>query len=382
MRRVKGIGIGIAALAALALCLPGLASANDGEAGLLTGAYPLAPPTGVSDSQAEILNTAVELAVEQNPEFALPAAVSPAWKKAPVVPEPGSFDRKLLEARVQKGQKQGLRRHVFAKVGDSNTEFAPNFYGLACRRPVNLARSLGPTLASFSRARLANPRALSGCRPWNSFSRRSATAQAGVYTTWPLVKGKDLPDTGYWTNPPGCPPEGTPLSCEIDAISPRYALVMLGTNDLGMDLFFGIQPGSEIRSRLGKVLVALLARGVVPVLSTIPPVVSEEPLNQAVFDAGVARSNSGIWKLSRKFHLPMVNLWRSLKAPGVINDGLSTDGLHLSVFGAGGALPGVEPGPGTFANSVDFSRDGLRFGSNRRNLIWLKSLNRLNRITG
>lgn len=382
MRRVKGIGIGIAALAALALCLPGPASASDGEAGLLTGVYRLAPATGVSDSQAEILNAAVDTAVEQNPEFALPAAVSPAWKKAPVVPEPGLFDRRLLKARIQEGQQQGLRPHVFAKVGDSNTEFAANFYGLACRQPVALDRSLDKTLASYNRARLANTRALPGCQPWTSFSRRSAAAQAGVYTTWSLVKGQDLPASGYWSNPPGCPPAETPLACEIEATSPRYALVMLGTNDIGMDLYFGIQPGSKIRSRLAKVLGALLARGVVPVLSTIPPIVSEEPLNQAVFDAGVARTNAGIWKLSRKFHLPMVNLWRSLKAPGVINDGLSTDGLHLGVFGAGGALPAVNPEPGTFLNSVDFSRDGLRFGSNRRNLILLKTLARLNRITG
>lgn len=382
MRRAKGIRIGLAALAALALSLPGLASASEGEAGLLTGAFPLAPPTGVSDSQADLLNAAVELAVEQDPGLLAPAAVSPAWMKAPVVPELGAFGRDLLKRRVLAGKQLGLRGNVFAKVGDSNTEFAPNFYGLACRQPVDLARPLGETLASFNRTRLANTRALPGCQPWTSFSRRSAAAQAGVYTTWSLVKGKDLPPAGYWSNPPGCPLAGTPLACEVEAINPRYALVMLGTNDLGMDLYFGIRPGSEIRSRLARVVRALLKRKVVPVLSTIPPVVSEDPLNQAVFDAGVARSNAGIWKLARQWHLPLINFWRSLMAPGVINRGLSTDGLHLGVFGAGGALPAVNPEPGTFSNSVDFSRDGLRFGSNRRNLILLKTLTRLNRVTG
>ena len=152
MRRAKGIRIGLAALAALALSLPGLASASEGEAGLLTGAFPLAPPTGVSDSQADLLNAAVELAVEQDPGLLAPATVSPAWMKAPVVPELGAFGRDLLKRRVLAGKQLGLRGNVFAKVGDSNTEFAPNFYGLACRQPVDrlLVESSGLSAGGYS----------------------------------------------------------------------------------------------------------------------------------------------------------------------------------------------------------------------------------------
>lgn len=65
----------------------------------------------------------------------------------------------------------------------------------------------------------------------------------------------------------------------------------------------------------------------------------------------------------------------------MIDLGLAGDGLHLSVAGAGGEMVGVQPGASTFADSVDFTPAGLRYGANRRNLIWLKTLARLDRVT-
>lgn len=44
-------------------------------------------------------------------------------------------------------------------------------------------------------------------------------------------------------------------------------------------------------------------------------------------------------------------------------------------------MVGVQPGTSTFADSVDFTPAGLRYGANRRNLIWLKTLARLDRVT-
>ncbi len=310
------------------------------------------------------------------------AAVTPAWVKAPVVPVLGKQDQAKLRLRVSAGAELGLRRGVFAKVGDSNTEFAPNFYGLACRRPVALPPGLRPTLTRYNRIRIANPRGMPECRPNTSFSRRSSAAQAGVHSTWSLTPVKDLPDKSYWKKPPGCDLETTPLDCELDATLPRYAMVMLGTNDVGMDIGFGLQPGSHTVSRVGSVIDRLLARGVVPVLSTIPPLYVQDPDYQGQVTRGVARLNAGIWKLSRMYRLPMVNLWRALQGPAVINRGLSEDGLHLSVFGAGTKMIDVDPGPTTLADSVNFSRNALRYGANRHNLIWLKTLARLDRITG
>ena len=316
--------------------------------------------------------------------FGLGTAGSAAasWQSAPVVPVLSAKDQARLKSRVAAGRKSGLRRGVFAKVGDSNTEFSPDLYGLACGSPTGLTASLRATLRAYNRVRLQNPRALPGCRPWTSFSRRSSSAQAGVFSTWTVTPVKNLPDTGYWAKPPGCPLEGTPVDCELDTLNPRYAVVLLGTNDLGMDLAFGKAPGSQIVPRLASVIRALRARKVVPVLSTIPPIIQTDSDRQAVFNAGVARTNRGIWKLSKAWHLPMMNLWRACEQPFMINQGLSVDGLHLGVAGADGAMVGVQPGETTFADSVDFSPGSLRYVANRRNLIWLKTLARLDRITG
>lgn len=310
------------------------------------------------------------------------ASGSSSWQRAPVVPTLTAKQRIALKARVRAGHRVGLRPTVFAKVGDSNTEFAPNFYGLACRRPAALPRFLRRTLRRYNRVRLENPRALPDCRPSTSFSRRSTAAQAGVYSTWSLTPSGELPDSGYLKRPEGCEPEATPLDCELDATRPRYALVMLGSNDLGMDIGFGVTPGSRAYLRLQAVARALLSRRVVPVLTTIPPVVPQDPAYQELVDEGVARTNSAIWRLSRVWRLPMVNLWRALNDPFMLNRGLADDGLHLSVSGADGRMVGVMPEPSTFDDSVDFRRRALRFGANRHNLIWLKTLARLDRITG
>lgn len=309
-------------------------------------------------------------------------AADSGWKQTPVIPVLDREAKLKLKARVAAGRVAGLRAGVFAKVGDSNTAFAPNLYGLACREPAGLPLALRRTLARYNRIRLLNPDALSNCRPWTSFSRRSAAAQAGTFSSWSLTRISDLPDTGYLKKPEGCPEETTPLDCELDATRPRYGLLMAGTNDIGMDLAFGIKPGSQIGQRLGRVIRAMLARRVIPVLSTVPPVVPADPAFEAEYDVAVNRINATIRGLSRRWHLPMINLWRALNQPFMVADGLADDGLHLSVAGADGMMVGLVPGPTTLADSVDFRPLALRFGANRHNLIVVRTLARLDRITG
>lgn len=309
------------------------------------------------------------------------AASPQGWKLAPVVPSFGKKDQQRLRARVVNGRKAGLRAKVFAKIGDSNTEFSPNLYGLACRSPKGISPNLRRTLNAWNKVRLPNPYALSNCRPWTSFSRHSAATLGGVTSFWSMTPVKDLPDVGYGHKPAGCALDVTPLQCELDVMRPRYALIMLGTNDLGLDYAFSITPGSEIVPRLAPLIKAVMARGIVPILSTIPPVIQTDPSRQQWFDEGVERTNAGIWKLSRTFKVPMMNLWRAFAAPGMVNRGLDADGLHLGVAGAGGGF-GVDPGPTTFIDSVDFRPDALKYGANRRNLIWLKTLAGLDKITG
>lgn len=312
--------------------------------------------------------------------FASPMAHAalPAWVQAPVVPVIGPKVQKNLRSLITAGNGLGMRAGVFAKVGDSNTDFAPNLYGLACER-VALGKKLMETRKRYNRVALPNPQALPDCSPWTSFSRRSVAARGGAYSTWPLVPIEDLPDEGYWRKPPDCELTETPLGCEIRTIRPRYALVMMGSNDLKLDYSSGIKPGSLAFARIGALAKYLMDRGVVPVLLSIPPVV--EPEAAVAYEWGVFRTNAAIFRLSRLLRLPFVNFWRALAEPTTVNRGLADDGLHLNLFGADGARIDTVPGPTTFADSVNFTREGLRYGANRRNLIWLKTLAVLDRTT-
>lgn len=310
------------------------------------------------------------------------SAAASGWKSAPVVPDIRGKVKRRLRDRVDRGRDRGMRRNVFAKVGDSNIEMTPALYGLACADPVPaLSRRLRRVVRRYSRVRLANPRAFPGCTPWNSFSRRSAAAQSGTHSSWSLIPGPKLPATGFLALPEDCEPDETPLGCELRVTRPRYAFVHTGSNDIWLDLYLGNPPGSRIRGRLRKVVNALLAEGTVPILGSIPPIVRGEGKARAIAATFVSRTNAGIRRLARRRHLPFVNLWRAMSNPRMINSGMSEDGLHLSVFNAGGESYVREVGPTTFADSVVFTRRGLRYGSNRRNLILLKTLARLDRAT-
>lgn len=308
------------------------------------------------------------------------ADASMGWKSAPILPVvKGKTKRKLIR-RVARGKRLGMRA-TFAKVGDSNIEMTPGLYGLACADPVGLPPALRPTLRRYGRVRLANQRAFPGCRPWNSFSRRSAAAQGGTHSTWSLVVGSELPDSGYLGFPTDCAKSETPLGCELRVTRPRYAFVLTGTNDFSLDHYLGLTPGAEIGARLKQVLKALLANGTVPILNSIPPRADGTEQERAGREMFVNRTNAGIRRLARSMNLPFINLWRAMSDPWMVNQGMDDGGLHLSLFGAEGKALVREVGPTTFADSVVFSRQGLRYGSNRRNLIWLKTLARLDRVT-
>ena len=300
----------------------------------------------------------------------------PTWLDAPVVPDLGGRVESRFLRDVSRGRKLGLRARVFAKVGDSNTEMVPVMYGLACER-ARLAgrRSLAKVIDRYSRIRVENRRPMKGCRPWNSFSRRSAAVGSGSFSDWSLRKVSELPDSGYYPAPSDCEPDETPLSCELRVMRPRYVFVMTGSNDIGIDFRFGNEPGFLIGARLGPVISEIRAAGSVPVLSTIPPI----PKGPIGWQASMA-TNEEIWRLARQMQVPLINLWRGLTAPGMINSGIEPAGRHLGVFRNKGDSPILAPHPTTYRDSVNFRPRALRYGANKRNLIWLKTLRRLDRI--
>ena len=111
----------------------------------------------------------------------------------------------------------------------------------------------------------------------------------------------------YWAKPPGCPLKGTPLSCEIDATMPRYAMVMLGTNDIGMDMLSAssLAAGSSAASAAW----SGPARPESGSRAEHDPADHPAGRHQARRGHGrCGRSNAGIFELARKWHLPMINL--------------------------------------------------------------------------
>lgn len=294
------------------------------------------------------------------------------WTRLPVLPSMGGGVKESFLRDVARSRRFGMRPGVFAKLGDSNTEMAPALYGLGCRKAKLYGHSrLRAVIRRYNRVRLPNKRPMPQCLPTTSFSRRSAAAQIATISIWPLIRIGELPPTGIWAPPSDCLPMQTPISCEIHTIRPRYVFIMTGTNDVGMDRNLGVPPGKGMASRIDRLVAAVRSLGSVPIVSTLPPLITPDARPEAInpYNAAIAKS-------ARRNEVPLINLWRAMDAPSMINDGMEDWGLHLRTLG-GGKSPLLSPGKATYEDSVDFSPRALRIGSNRRNLIWLQTLARL-----
>jgi hypothetical protein len=73
--------------------------------------------------------------------------------------------------------------------------------------------------------------------------------------------------------------------------------------------------------------------------------------------------------------VPLINLFRAMTGPEMENQGLASDQLHLGVFGG-------ESSPDMLANSAILTPEALVYGANRRQLVWLQTLKRLDSIAG
>jgi peptidoglycan/LPS O-acetylase OafA/YrhL len=164
-----------------------------------------------------------------------------------------------------------------------------------------------------------------------SFGRTSLAAVGGWTAADPLA---------------GAPP---PLDQETSAIAPRLALVMLGTND---DRYG--RPLAAFGGDLWTIVDRLIARGVVPILSTIPAIHGDPDADHrvALFD-GVVRA------LAQGYSLPLVDFHAALAS--LPDEGISADGIHPTVAPAGACV---------------LTAAGLAYGYNLRNLVSLEALAR------
>lgn len=219
----------------------------------------------------------------------------------------------------------GQDDRVFAKIGDSITESS---YFLRCfdggTIDLDGRDALTPTLDHFRAGDAA------GVSP---YLRDSVADRSGWSARGPLSG------------------EPSYLDQELAAIAPRYASLMFGTNDVGYrshDLF-----GSD----LWTIVDTLLDRGVIPVMSTIPPR-DDDP----AADARVPLFNLVIRALAQGRGVPLVDYHRELAAlPG---HGLIKDGVHPSQRDGG----------------CVFTVEGLQGGMNLRNLLVAEGLDRARRV--
>jgi peptidoglycan/LPS O-acetylase OafA/YrhL len=212
---------------------------------------------------------------------------------------------------------------VFAKVGDSIT-VDPVFLACFDGGTVDLGAhgDLAPAVGYFMTGNAA------GTSP---FARVSLAAKGGTTARDALT---------------GTP---CPLDQELDAIDPRLAVVLFGTNEAryGWTL-------DDFGSELWTLIDATIARGVIPILSTMPANVG-----YPAADARIPTFNRVVRAIAQGRGVPLVDLHHELEP--LPNRGISSDGLHPSVSPVGGCV---------------LTSDGLQYGYNMRNLISVEALAR------
>lgn len=261
---------------------------------------------------------------EEPPEEPAPVAEPEealAGIDAPIELAPGVVARvREVVARVPR-----RRADVFAKIGDSATVSRVFMQCFADDDELDLSgrEELRPHIEAIRRARIGGR---------SSFSRESQAARVG-WSVHHMLRGSP-----------------SPVVRELRAMSPRFALVMFGGNDIEigrLDLY---------GTRMTRLVDALLERGTIPILSTIPP-----RDDDGAADAEVPRYNALIHAIAAARRVPMIDLHAAMEV--LPRHGLTRDGVHPNAPIVDGR-----------ARGCDFSESGLRHGMNVRNLMSVRML--------
>jgi hypothetical protein len=142
-----------------------------------------------------------------------------------------------------------------------------------------------------------------------------------------------------------------PIDVEVDALQPAFAVVMFGTNDIQRRHI------TRYADDLFALTDRLLARGVIPILSSVPPR-DDDP----AADVEVPRYALVARMVAERQQVPFMDLNQVLRP--LADHGLGGDGIHMNVDPRGGCR---------------FDDEGLRHGFNQRNLLTLTALDRIRR---
>jgi len=300
------------------------------------------PPSDPAASEAP------EAAAVPPPEPATAAPPALAAER-PIVPVVDAALAARLGAIWADGQAQGRRADVFAKVGDSLSVSGFFLAGLGCDTSrLGLREDLRPLVELYRAAAVPGGASEAPCAAANPLTRRPVSASVGWLTAQVLAPLRgDLPAEC-------APPNHTALRCEVALVQPSMAIVTLGTNDVHMNTGVGAYAGA-----LGRVVDELVALGVIPLLSTLPPRTDRPAMAERT-----NRYNDVVVAVAAERQVPLVNLWRDLSAEGLVRGGMEPDGVHLN---------GIRYG-------ASFTEGGLRYGQNRRNALVLDALATVRRV--
>jgi len=237
---------------------------------------------------------------------------------------------------------------VFSKVGDSISSSDPGLSGgpfLNCFDGVlegtvsweyNIRlgsyASLEPTIDFFKQTHIGLD---------DSWTRASLATRVSMTASWAIS---------------GSP---SPLEQELSAAQPRYAVVMYGSNDIAWSLPYPLAERAQVYERNMRTLTdRLLARGVIPLLTTMPP--DRDFFTYVPVYTGIVRA------IAQGRQIPLIDFYRELYALGPPY-GLRSDGTHPSAAAYNTAC---------WFDPVSLSQ----YGYNIRNLITLQALDRMRQV--
>ncbi len=289
--------------------------------------------------------------------LALLLATPSAWGQTPppVVPTITDALRDRLMALLASPAGAANYRDSFAKIGDSITESGSFLKDLGCQIPPEPASygaysALIPVTDWFRTRTYSRSYTDAWCGVANAFSRASLSAVSGATSALPF------------TSTTACPaPYNTRLRCEYYLLRPSFALIMYGTNDVMVNVGTPLDTAlATYRANMQRIVDESIEAGVVPVLSTIPPLRRVGSVTQAMVDR-VGAYNAVVIDLATTNLVPLWNYHRALIEVGpTANYGISSDGIHPNVYNS--------------ADGARFTDAALRYGYNVRNLTALQVL--------
>ena len=238
----------------------------------------------------------------------------------------------------RRGQENGQRADVFAKIGDSNTASGDYL------RPIGMDGGaycdlgayayLQETIDYFS----ASPRdSVPNSFNTSGFAARDGLSMAGLLDP-------------FWAIAPECGAGESPLLCEIRVNRPGIAIIMLGRGDV----VFGDPEGYRANTEL--VVQTSIDQGVIPVLTTFVL------LPDHIYWAETLQYDNILIDVAEEYQIPLINLWLAVQT--------------LPAYGIEPYVSHLHHAVGEFCN---FTGSELAYGGTLRNLLTLQALDEIRR---